>query len=99
VTDDELIADFFETRPCSDGLELFVRKITWNGPRTPVSTWDKIATFPPSTEPEAIQQAMLRTLSKKKYFKACDECGERKPSGWLTGTTCHSCFERMGVRF
>lgn len=32
MTDDELIADFFETRPAAEEIELFVCKVSGNGP-------------------------------------------------------------------
>jgi hypothetical protein len=97
VTSDELIAGFFKTVADPEGTDLFVCKITWDGPFTAVNNWIKVASFPPDADPALIHKATMQTLRLKRYFKYCAVCHERKPSGWIYGTTCHACMEKDGA--
>lgn len=81
------------------GVGLFVRKISWNGPHEPVEQWVRIAEFPADPDPALVRQSILRALKQKACFKSCRVCGEKNPSGWMEGNTCHACMEKEGVIF
>ncbi|HSD37965.1 MAG TPA: hypothetical protein VLC92_10700 [Rhodocyclaceae bacterium] len=78
-----------------DSAEVLVRVISWGGrPHTPVGAWIKVA-----ATPAAIRKEIRRVLKLKTYFKVCRVCGEKNPTGWMDGNTCHQCLEKSGVVF
>ena len=80
-------------------IEVFVGQITWRGPHTPSRTWVKVACLPEDADQKRIKKEICRVLNLKTYFKVCDVCGEKKPTGWMGGYTCHSCMEGQGAVF
>ena len=80
-------------------IEMFVGQITWYEPHTPSRTWVKVASLPEDADQKRIKKEICRVLNLKTYFKVCDVCGEKKPTGWMGGYTCHSCMEGQGAVF
>ena len=80
-------------------LEVLVRQITWRGPHTPSRAWVKVACLPEGADQKRIKKEIRRVLNLKTYFKVCDVCGKKKPTGWMGGYTCHSCMEDQGAVF
>lgn len=101
MNDEDLIAEFVEVRRAEEGVGLWVREIGWQGPYTPVSSWTLAKTLPATASEDRIETEVRRLLTRKRYFRVCEECGERNPIGWMLDTKiCQSCAERNhGVVF
>ncbi|MEZ4647516.1 MAG: hypothetical protein R3E97_01805 [Candidatus Eisenbacteria bacterium] len=99
MTDEELIARFIQVRRSEDEVLLLVQTIQWHGPHTPVSECVVAKTLPPGTSDVQVEKAVSRLVTNRKYFRACVECHERNPVGWMSGDSCHGCAERDGIVF
>ena len=76
-------------------LRIHVCVISWDGPHTPVPTWELAAELPEDSSEEEIQASIVKLLNRKKYFKACNKCNERNPVGWMySSNRCMECASK-----
>lgn len=98
--DPEVMREFLRTLRTPDYLLIEVLTITWEGAHTPISTWKPGVTRPATTPENKVQQAQQRLLNTRRWFKVCQECGERQPNGWMHDSKmCQGCAEKHGVVF
>ncbi len=90
----ELLKEFIRVEKTEKEVQILVRKIRWDGPHTPISTW-VIGKGLSDTASEAdIESAAMRVLEDPRYFRVCLECGKRKPLGWMHDESiCQRCAE------
>ena len=92
MNDRELVEEFVRVERTEKEVQIFVREIRWEGPHTPISTWVIFTSLPDTASEVAIEKATARILEDDGYFQVCNECGERKPLGWMhDGTICQGC--------
>ena len=92
--DHKLLDEFVRVESAEKELRIFIREIRWDGPYTPISTWALARTLPATSSESEIENAITRSLEDDGYFKVCNECGERKPLGWMhDGRICQGCAE------
>lgn len=100
MKDEELLMEFVLERFYYDeAIVFFVCQIRWEGPHTPVQEWVPVSVLPAMSSPVEIEKAKRALLKRRRFFKVCDVCGERKPDGWMhDNELCQSCAEReLGV--
>jgi hypothetical protein len=94
MTNRELRKEFIRVERSEENVEIFVREIRWEGPHTPVSTWVIGSSLPDTASETDVEKATARILEDDGYFQVCNECGERKPLGWmLNGSLCQQCAQ------
>ena len=92
MTDRELRKEFVRVERSEEKVEIFVREIRWEGPHTPIHTWAVGKRLPATASEADVEKATARILEDDGYFRVCDECGERKPLGWmLNESLCQEC--------
>lgn len=75
-----------------DKIVIEVAIIKWPNPSHPVKTWHSVFEIPANSNPKEIATARHQLLKRRKYFKICQECGERKSSGYMFSVeVCQSC--------
>ena len=96
MNDADLIAQFIRTIPSADGGTVIeVCTISWPHPHEPMSTWVVAAELPAGASQDELDRTVRRLLRDRKYFKVCQECGERKPDGWMhDARICQACAEK-----
>lgn len=95
MDDHELIQEFIKVEQESDSIDVLIRKITWNGPHTSVSTWESATKLKADALSAEIDAQIRKLLNSEQYFQICKECGERNPCGWMhSKSICQSCAER-----
>jgi len=62
--------------------------ISWDGPCTPVTTWELAVELPEDSSEEKVQASIIKLLNRKKYFNVCNKCNERNPVGWMWSSDC-----------
>lgn len=99
MKDEELLMEFVRERFYDEAIVFFVCQIRWKEPHTPVEEWVPVSVLPVMSSPVEIEKARRALLKRRRFFKVCDVCGERKPDGWMHGNElCQSCAEReLGV--
>jgi hypothetical protein len=99
MTDNELLQEFVRVTKYPDVIVIFVGEIRWRG-HEPDLSWIPLLALPVDASPDKVHKANLSVLTRKRYFAVCQECNEKKPSGWMLGADeCQSCAEKRGVRF
>jgi len=94
MTDRELPKEFIRIEKTQNEVQIFVREIRWDGPHTPISSWVINRSLPATASETEIENATADILRDGRYFRACFECGERKPLGWmLDESTCQECAQ------
>ena len=94
MNDRELLKEFVRVERADKKVQILVREIRWDGPHTPVSTWVTARTLPATASESEIENALVRILEEDGYFQVCNECGERKPLGWMQGGgICQGCAQ------
>jgi hypothetical protein len=83
MIDRELRKEFIRVERSEEKVEIFIREIRWEGPHTPVSTWVIGSSLPYTASEADVEKATASILEDDGYFQVCDECGERKPLGWM----------------
>ena len=92
MNDTELLKEFVRVERAQNEVQILVRQIRWEGPHTPVSTWAVGKSLPGTASEAEIEDAANRILEDDAYFQVCNECGERKPHGWMhDGRICQGC--------
>ena len=92
MNDRELRKEFIRVERSAEKVEIFARKIRWEGPHTPIHTWAVGKSLPATATEAEIEEATVGILEDDGYFQVCNECGERKPLGWmLNGRICQGC--------
>ena len=87
-----------------NAVQIYVCTIFWTGPHTTEYTWELAVELPEDSSDEEIQASISKLLNRKKYFKVCKECKERKPSGWMhSSNLCWACGEKydaaLGIKY
>lgn len=78
----------------NDRLIVEVETIRWPHPHKPVTEWIPAAELPADAPQSDIDDAVIKILRRRKFFKVCSECGRRMHSGHMYDVkTCHSCAE------
>ena len=92
MTDRELHKEFIRIERTEKKVQILVREIRWQGPHTPIHTWAVGKNLPATASEAEIEAATARILEDDGYFQVCNECGERKPLGWMhDGAICQDC--------
>ena len=92
MNDTELLKEFVRVEMTENGIQILVREIRWQGPHTPISSWVISRSLPATASEAEIENATVRILRDERYFRACLECGERKPLGWMQNDrSCQEC--------
>ena len=101
MTDDELLTEFTRVTTTDEGVRLECLVITWPHPSRPESTWVVVKTLPAGATGESLATARRALLQRRRFFRVCRLCHERKPVGWMMGNgICQECGEtRLGVEF
>jgi hypothetical protein len=95
MNDKEIVAEFIKAKQDSDGIRILVCQISWPHPHKPVSSWKVALVLPQTSSPEEVNCKILEILENKQYFQVCQECGKRKPLGWMhDDDICQSCAEK-----
>jgi hypothetical protein len=99
MKDEELLMEFVRKRYDDEVIVFFVCRIVWDGQHTPVKEWVPVSVLPVMSSPAEIEKAKRALLKRRRFFKVCEMCGERKPDGWMhDNEVCQSCAEReLGV--
>ena len=78
----------------NDTVEIQVCMIEWSHPHTPKGTWHPVEKLDKCTPQEVIDDLLEKTLRDRHYFKVCNECDQRNPSGHMhSNNVCQSCAE------
>ena len=77
------VHEFVRVEKTGKEFRIFVRKIRWDGPHKPASTWLLAKTLPDSASRSAVEVATSGILEDHRYFLTCHECGKRNPLGWM----------------
>ena len=94
MTDRELRKEFIRIEKTPNEVQIFVREIRWEGPHTPIHTWAVGKSLPDTASEAEIGEATASILEDDGYFQVCNECGERKPLGWmLNESLCQECAQ------
>ena len=94
MTDIELREEFIRIEKTQGGIQILVREIRWEGPHTPISTWAIARTLPATASESEIENIVACVVGDRGYFRACLECGEKKPIGWMHNERiCQGCAE------
>ncbi len=83
MNDRELLQEFLKVDRTESGIRILVRRIRWNGPAEPVSTWVVGQDLHPAATKAETEAAARGILEDDHYFRVCRECGERNPLGWM----------------
>ncbi len=94
MTDRELRKEFIRIETTQNEVQILVHEIRWQGPHTPIHTWAVAESLPNAASESEIENAIVGILRDDRYFRACLECGERKPLGWmLNESLCQECAQ------
>ncbi len=94
MTDRELRKEFIRVERSEEKVQILVHEIRWDGPHTPVHTWAAGKILPATASEADVEKATARILEDDSYFQVCNECGERKPLGWmLNESLCQECAQ------
>ncbi len=94
MNDAELREQFIRVEPSERGARILVCTIDWDDPHTPVSTWVEGRIMARDTPAADLDRAIDELLAHRRYFRVCEECGERNPDGWMhTDRICQRCAE------
>ncbi len=92
MNDTELLKEFVRIEKTQDEVQILVHEIRWQGPHTPIHTWAVAESLPNTASESEIENATVSILRDDRYFRACLECGERKPLGWMQNDrSCQEC--------
>jgi len=94
MNDRELREEFVRVERTEKEVQILIREIRWEGPHTPIHTWAVGKTLLATASEAEIENATASILEDHRYFRDCDECGERKPVGWmLNESLCQECAQ------
>ncbi len=94
MNDRELRKEFIRIEKTQNEIQILVHEIRWQGPHTPIHTWAVGKSLPATASEVEIEEATARILEEDGCFQVCNECGERKPLGWmLNGSLCQECSQ------
>ncbi len=94
MIDRELRKEFIRIETTQTEVQILVHEIRWDGPHTPVSTWVIGKSLSDTASKSEIENATVGILRDDRYFRACLECGERKPLGWMQDESiCQECAQ------
>ena len=94
MTDRELRKEFIRIEKTQTEVQIRVHEIRWQAPDSPIHTWTVRKSLPAKASESEIENATVGILRDDRYFRACLECGERKPLGWmLNQRLCQECAQ------
>ena len=94
MTDRELRKEFVRIEKTQNDVQILVHEIRWEGPHTPIHTWAVGKSLPATASEAEIEKATASILEDGGYFQVCNECGERKPLGWMLNEShCQECAQ------
>ena len=100
MTDDELLKEFTRVISADEGVTLECCVIAWPHPSRPESEWVVAKTLSAGATVESIANTRRALLQRRRFFRVCRLCAERKPVGWMIDKgICQSCEEKLGVVF
>ena len=92
MTDRELRKEFVRVERTEKKIQILLREIRWEGPHSPIHTWAVGKSLSATASESEIENATVSILRDDRYFRACLECGERKPLGWMQNDRiCQEC--------
>ncbi len=92
MTDRELRKEFIRIEKTQNEVQIRVHEIRWQGPHSPIHTWEVAESLPNTASESEVENATVSILRDDRYFRACLECGERKPLGWMQNDwSCQEC--------
>ena len=98
MTDSELLEEFVRVERTDTEVRILVHEIRWDGPHTPIHTWEIAKCLPATASKAMIDRVVADLLRDDEYFRVCPECAARKPFGWNDGSVCQQCAqEHHGV--
>ena len=100
LNDEEKLQEFTRARDVGAEVLLEVRLISWvGGPHSPETRWAEVERLPSGEGTAVIGRHRRRLLQRRRYFRICASCSERKPVGWMHDSqVCQGCAERtLGV--
>ena len=74
MTDEELVSEYVRVTTTGEAIVVSAMKVSWDGPHTPVSTWETKIQLPCGATDDEIQAAVEKTLGDKRFFQVCPEC-------------------------
>ena len=94
MNDRELRKEFIRVERSEEKVQILVHEIRWQGPHTPIHTWAVGKSLPDTASEADVEKATAHILEDDGYFRVCNECGERKPLGWMhDGRICQGCAQ------
>lgn len=94
MTDSELLKEFVRVERTETEVQILVREIRWDGPHTPIHTWEVAKNLPATASKATVKSAVAGLLEDPRYFLTCHECRQRKPLGWMQGDClCQQCAQ------
>ena len=100
LNDDEMLLKFTRARRLGAEIVLEVRLIRWTaGPHTPDTSWAEVERLAGGATAAEIGRRRRRLLQRRRLFRICSTCSERKPAGWMHDQhVCQGCAERtLGI--
>lgn len=99
--EEELVSDYTRARYAQNRVVVEVAQVDWLNPSQLILTWHSVFELPANSNAEEIEAARHKLLRRKKYFKICQECEERQPTGHMWSTEmCQSCASNnLGIIF
>ena len=93
--DTEIISRFIKVEQGKSRLNILACSISWPHPHEPLSNWTVAAALPLDSSSGKIDSEIQAVLINKDYFQVCQECGQRKPCGWMhNDAICQGCAEK-----
>ena len=94
MNDQELREEFICVEKTEDAVKILFHEIRWQGPHTPIHTWVARKSLPATASEVEIEKAADSILEDDGYFQVCNECGDKKPLGWmLDQSICQGCAQ------
>jgi len=72
--------------------------VDWHG-HEPHANWKRFRTWQRQPSQKQLDLAWSKALREKRFFRACDECGDLTNVGHMHGLVCQRCAEHAGVVF
>jgi len=95
MSDTDLRKEFIRIDETAARVQILVRRISWDGPATPVSDWVVGRELPEGATETEVEEALTLLLENSEYFRECAECRERNPVGWMHDERiCQGCAQR-----
>jgi hypothetical protein len=92
--DAQIIKECIKVEKTDLYVKILVEHTSWLRPHEPYSEWMEGETLPGKVSQSEIQDAVKRVIENHRHFRVCQECGDRKPTGWMhNDRICQGCAE------